>query len=286
MSLFKYFLFCFFFLCSCQGNVNVENSTKSVDKQSLKLDNPNGASILERFNTPEGYERVALRKGTFGNYLRMFPLKDAKAKVKLFDGSDKPNQGAHVAVLDIDVGSQDLQQCADAVMRLRAEYFFNSGQKEKIAFNFTNGFKADFKTWSKGNRILVSGNNVSWTPESTSNSSYNSYRKYMRMVFAYAGTASLEKELKSKDLSSINVGDILIKGGYPGHAVIVMDVAKNINSGDKIFMLAQSYMPAQDIHILKNPSNRSLSPWYSVTECEDVVKTPEWTFNKKLIKSF
>jgi hypothetical protein len=30
------------------------------------------------------------------------------------------------------------------------------------------------------------------------------------------------------------------------------------------FLLAQkSYMPAQDIHILVNPSNDKLGPWYS-----------------------
>jgi len=286
MPFYKIFFFSLIYLCSCESTVNVDNPSYSVDNHLVEMENLNGETLVERFKTPKGYGRVALSKGTFGNYLRNFPLKNANAKVKLYDGSDKPNQEAHVAVLDIDVGSYDLQQCADAVMRLRAEYLFNSNQKEEISFNFTNGFKADFRTWSKGNKILVSGNNVSWTPEPSSNSSYASFRKYMKMVFIYAGTASLEKELHPKNLSSIQVGDVLIRGGYPGHAVIVMDVAKSKTSGDKIFMLAQSYMPAQDVHVLKNPSNANLSPWYAVTECEEAVKTPEWTFNKKLIKSF
>ena len=53
------------------------------------------------------------------------------------------------------------------------------------------------------------------------------------------------------DISSMQAGDIFIYGGFPGHAVTVMAVAKN-GEGKKIFLLSQGYMPAQDIHILKN----------------------------------
>ena len=31
-------------------------------------------------------------------------------------------------------------------------------------------------------------------------------------------------------------------------------------------MLAQSYQPAQDIHIVVNPLNEKMSPWYEVTD--------------------
>ena len=74
------------------------------------------------------------------------------------------------------------------------------------------------------------------------------------------GTASLSKQLKTKiDLKEVEPGDVLIRGGFPGHAVIIMDVGTN-NAGNKIFLLAQSYMPAQDIHVLNNHSNKNLSP--------------------------
>jgi hypothetical protein len=63
-----------------------------------------------------------------------------------------------------------------------------------------------------------------------------------------------------------------------------MDMAED-KTGDKLFLLAQSYMPAQEIHILKNPNNKNTSPWYS-TKNLTTLKTPEWIFTKDDIKRF
>jgi hypothetical protein len=48
-------------------------------------------------------------------------------------------------------------------------------------------------------------------------------------------------------------------------------------------MLAQSYMPAQDIHIVKNPVDDKLSPWYEVNNAEEII-TPEWTFLRNQLR--
>jgi hypothetical protein len=70
----------------------------------------------------------------------------------------------------------------------------------------------------------------------------------------------LEKELKPADPNDLQIGDIFIQGGFPGHAVVVVDVALNTDNGQQVFLLAQSYMPAQDIQILQNPNDEELSP--------------------------
>jgi len=44
-------------------------------------------------------------------------------------------------------------------------------------------------------------------------------------------------------------------------------------------------MPAQDIHVLQKPQNKSLSPWFSV-DFEDSLITPEWTFKKGDLRKF
>jgi hypothetical protein len=107
----------------------------------------------------------------------------------------------------------------------------------------------------------------------------------MNTIFTYAGTSSLEKELLSVQLTDIQMGDVLIQGGFPGHAVIVVDLAKD-KEGNKYVLLAQSYMPAQDIHILLNFQNQTLSPWYKITNDTERIETPEWTFNASDLKRF
>ncbi len=234
-------------------------------------------TVQSRFNTPTGFTRKQADSTSFAAYLRNVPLKPVGTKVKYFNGYDK-SEDVYEAVVNMDLENKDLQQCADAIMRLRAEYFYAQKQFDKISFNFTNGFKADYSEWMKGNRIVVNGNKVSWVKSAESANTYKIFRSYMDMVFAYAGTLSLSKSLKHKDIKNIAIGDVFIHGGSPGHAEIVIDVAEN-SSGGKVFLLAQGYMPAQDTQILKNYNNSDLSPWYCVAAISNELATPQWTFS-------
>lgn len=250
----------------------------------MTLVNESGITIEDRFVVPEGFERIKAEEGSFGEYLRGLPLKSHGTRVQYYDGRTKAGD-VHEAVIDIDVGDRDLQQCADAVMRLRAEYLYKNGQYDKIHFNFTNGFRADYKKWMQGNRISIDNNKTYWIKKSDYSNDYTSFRRYMDIVFAYAGTLSLSKEMQKTPLEDMKIGDVFLKGGSPGHCVIIVDMAENNATGEKLFMVAQSYMPAQDIHILKNPESRSLSPWYSMNFGEKLA-TPEWIFTKDQLMKF
>ena len=242
-------------------------------------------SIQLRIKPPEGFIRVSTPQGSFGHWLRNLRLKSGRPAVRLYNGALKVNQFAHFAVLDIDTGNKDLQQCADAVMRLRAEYLFKYKHFSRIQFNFTDGVRASYKLWRKGYRpIIPSRGKTRWLKKAKPDYSYRSFRKYLTIVFSYAGTYSLSQELKPRPVSELQIGDVFIKGGFPGHAIIVMDLAQNQN-GEKAFLLAQSYMPAQDIHILKNISEPGSGPWY-FENFGDVLNTPEWDFNRAALKRF
>lgn len=106
------------------------------------------------------------------------------------------------------------------------------------------------------------------------------------MVFSYAGTSSLEKELKSIPPRDIKIGDVFIQGGIQGPAFIVVDLALKPSTSEKVFLLAHSYMPEQDIQILKNANSSELSPWYRLSEVDNGLRTPEWTFGKHNLKRF
>lgn len=247
---------------------------------------PEGNTVTTRIEVPDRYTRVSVKKGTFGAYLQNFPLKPDGSKVYLYNGKEKIRQDVHVAVLDISIGDKDLQQCADACMRLRAEYLWHENQFDSIRFHFTNGFLAEYSKWRQGFRIQVDGNQVRWveTKSEKSSDTYEAFLKYMQQVFMYAGTLSLAAELPKRNLSDIQMGDVFVMGGSPGHAVIVMDMAVN-DTGEKVVLLAQSYMPAQNIHILKNPHDSNLSPWFDMEGLEQL-ETPEWNFTQNQLKSW
>ena len=59
---------------------------------------------------------------------------------------------------------------------------------------------------------------------------------------------------------------------------MVVDVAAKA-SGERIFLLAQSFMPTQEIHVLKNPRSE-ISPWYPA-KVNGPLATPEWDFHKR-----
>lgn len=263
---------------ACQGQVSSENTTTSVSEEQAIV-KPTKVGELP---LPIGYARISVDSNSVGYYLRHLSLKQDN-KVYLYNGSLKGYQGAQYAVLDIDVGDKDLQQCADATMRLRAEYLFHNNQKDKIQFHFTSGHLAKWSSYSDGYRPKISGSNVSWVKTAQKDTSYACFRRYMNLVFSYCGTRSMDKEVTPISSTDIQIGDVFHQTGNPyGHAVTVMDVAVD-SAGNKIFMLSQSYMPAQSIHILKNPISSDVSPWYRYKDGQSL-RTPEWTFPPNSLK--
>lgn len=211
---------------------------------------------------PEGYTRVKYPAASFEAWLRELPLKKDKT-VYLYNGLAKKNQSAQYAVIDLPRSATDLQQCADVVIRLRAEYLFS--QKKYNDIRFTD-FEGREYCWKNSDDRVA-------------------FEKYMTQVFSWCGSASLEKQLKPvPDFNSLTAGDVLIRGGFPGHAVIIADVAMN-QKGEKIFLLVQGYQPAQDMHVLKNLWDINLSPWYKDPGTENI-NTPEWVFYKNQLRQW
>ncbi|MBV9988709.1 MAG: hypothetical protein JO301_13605 [Chitinophagaceae bacterium] len=223
-------------------------------------------SRIEEIPVPPGFERVHAAPGSFGAYLQQLPLRKNRT-VFLYNGQPKADQSLHYAVIDISTGSKDLQQCADLIMRLRAEYFFERGKYDSILFRGSDHDLFRYSDWKK----------------KCSLEQHVCLMAFMEQVFMYCGTYSLAQQLRSKRLSEMQIGDVLIKGGSPGHAEIVADMAIDRKTGKKIFMLAESYMPAQDAHLVLNPVKPSFGPWYELND-ENKIFTATWIFTSDQLR--
>lgn len=253
--------------------------------QTNSLINESGTTIQTRFLPPKNFKREDVNLNSFAAYLRNLPLKEHGSDVILYNGKLKENQSAHIAVVDKPILKLDLQQCADAIMRCRAEYLFKTKQYNKITFNFTNGFKADYIRWREGKRIKVDRNKVSWFEAAKLDTSEKCFTDYMKVVYNYCGSLSLSKQLKQKPFAKLEIGDVLLIGGSPGHAELVVDKIFNPKTKEFKFLLLQSYMPAQEMQILKNNNDAVNSPWYSsLTDYE--IGTPEYMFTTDNVYSF
>ena len=244
------------------------------------------SKVITRFTPPQGYFWMKEQSGSFGEYLVNFPLHPPGFPVRDYRMVPVKTQDRHVALLKIDVGDKDLQQCADAWMRLYAEYLWSQKRFDEIGFEFTSGQFFAWKDYKNGIRTKESKKKVSFYDAGIADESYTAFRDYLNIIFRYAGTISLDREaVPVTQNSDIKTGDFIIRPGSPGHSVIIMGIATN-NAGKRLYLLAESFMPAQDIHILKNTAHPELSPWYELDVNAPKTVTAKYTFSPTSIKRF
>lgn len=233
-------------------------------------------TIKARIPAPDGFKRTDAASGGLAEWLRGLPLRPEGSPVRLYpvsEGRVKAASGIHKAVVDLEV--LRFQECADAAIRLWAEYLWSAGKADSICFRFTSGDDCCWVKWKQGWRPEVRGRKVEWRKSGVGDAGRKAFMAYLDKVMEYAGSASLAKELPKISASQLDIGDAIIQGGSPGHAVLLLDMAEN-DKGERIMLLGQSYMPAQEFHVLNNPG--STSPWYPV-KAEGLLITPEWTFD-------
>lgn len=271
-------------VCIAVGTVvvsktNVLASEAPVDQgPQFTIIDSRGKTVATRISPPQGYSRTEASDSSFVTYARQLAVKPHDSPVLLYNGSLKGNQAVHAAVLDLPIGNKDLHQCADAAMRIKADYLRATGKQDDIHFNLTNGHQIDYAKWREGYRIIVRGNKTEWVLKEQPTDSEESYWNYLELIYTYAGTLSLSKELEPAPVSSLSAGHLWLQGGSPGHAVLVLDECIHLGTGEKLYLLAQSYMPAQETHILVNKSEPDISPWYRAP-AGTTMGTPEWTFD-------
>ena len=274
----------FALLSSCQKNENLSAkvSTKNDSEIQERYVDENANTLKERLLLPKGFTREITNENTWQHFIQNQALEKYGSPILRYDGTRISDQIHHVGTLKYDVGEKDLQQCADALIRLRAEYLFGQKRYSEIGFNFTSGDHFSWKSYTEGIRPLINGNSVKFIKRAPENmlNSYSDFRQYLDIIYNYAGTISLSKELKDgQSNTELNIGDLIITPGSPGHTVMIAD---KISKGkDKRYALIEGFTPAQTIHILSVNGN----PWFNIKP-EAIIETPRYTFQNAVIKRF
>lgn len=249
-------------------------------------DAPGGDRLEQRFPAPPRFVRAAVAPGSFGAWLRDLPLLPPDAPVVSHRGAilhhaDHPNIAAVVA---LDIGAQDLQQCADSVIRLHAEWRWSQGHRDQ-SYRAASGAEMPFARWARGERITVSGpggSKLTWAPSATPDDSHEAFRAYLDNVFGWANTVSLARDTTPTAVDDLRAGDFVVQPGGPGHAVLILDLATD-RQGRQLVLLGQGFMPAQSFQILhpgKQDPHVTLGAtgdhgaWFSIEP--EGLETPFW----------
>ena len=239
-------------------------------------------TIENTFKPYDGYERFA--KDAYSEWLIAHPLK-RNNQVMYYDGTLKDSRDIYVAVFDYEIGDRDLHHCADAAIYLRASYNYSNGFLDRLTYTFTNGIESSYLDYLQGYNYVEmnGGRDLIRKIGQPREDSCKTFRQWLDLIWNYAGTASLEgDDTYAISMFEMEPGDIFIQGGYPGHAMTVVDMALN-EHGHKIFMLAQSFMPAQEQQIVMNPLTRDV--WFSLDDLNYII-TPEYTFTPGQLRRF
>jgi hypothetical protein len=237
---------------------------------------PPMTSLDTYLQTPAGLTRVEVTPDSFAAWLRSLPVREDRDHVLSFRGRQVASPSAAVAVVDL--GRGDLQQCADSLLRLHAEYLWATGRAALAEYHFTSGHLSSWAAWVRGERVRVSGSQVETFSGSPRSSTHESFRAWLQQLFIYAGTMSLELDSQPvASLGAVAAGDFFVLPGSPGHTVMVLDVAIDPN-GKRFGLIGQGYTPAQDFHVIASSFTEVIGQvWFPLPEGEsETLHVPTW----------
>ncbi len=192
---------------------------------------------------PPGYKRNVYKKNSFGRFLQELKLKKNK-EIKTYNGKlINPRHYNRLAVVDMPLlFKRDLEQCADFCMRFFGEYKMEQDKGESLfLFNYSG----------KKKYMRNSGKN---------------YRKFLNYHMAHSNSHSLKKGCKKIKEEEIQIGDLIVQNetGGIGHVCMIVDECEDKETGDKLFLIGFSFMPAQEFHIEEATAFYGAKGWFSL----------------------
>ncbi len=203
------------------------------------LFSPLFAKTVGDISLPSGFQRIDTKEGSFSRYLRNLNLKE-DGKVYSYRKKDLSHWYDSLGVIDKPLlFSDDLEQCADFSMRLWADYHKDSGKLKDLYLFHYDGRKNKFTESQK------------------------TYVQFLRTAFASSNSHSLKQGGKKITKENLTSGDLFVQNenGGIGHVSIILD--ESTNGKERLYLIAFSFMPAQEMHIEKAPSDRGKNGWFT-----------------------
>jgi hypothetical protein len=223
-------------------------------------------TVERRIKTPPGFKRIAVTHNSFAGWLRNLPLKPAASAVLDYRGRIKKSAAdtTVAAVVNMDIHGKNLDQCMDILMRLRTEYLISVKRQQEISFPLPDGTMLSWQAWKNGYRFRLKNYHFQIHKSASQDSSQRNFEIYLRTIFDYTGTQAFYHYYKTVPYDSLKIGDFIVKKNPHGHAVMIIDIAKD-SSGNKIALFGQGDTPACQFYLLNFRKN---NPWFPIRKTQ------------------
>ncbi len=199
------------------------------------------ARTINELPLPEGYTRINYPPGSYCHWIARLPLKSTTV-IRIYDGRfiTKGYYNVLAVVAMPLLFQQDLEQCADFSFRFWAEYHKQRNMLDKLYLFDYNGNKLFFKKAGQ------------------------SFPRFLKRCMANSNSYSLKKGCIDVDSADARPGDMIVQNetGGIGHVSVIMDVCHSA-SGEKLYCIGFSFMPAQEFHIEKASPRHGRHGWYT-----------------------
>ncbi len=218
------------------------------------------------------YYRIGINTSSFAEWLRELPLKKSgSAVVNYRGGIFKDGADTSVAfVADLDMKGRRLEQCMDILVRLYAEYLWGAKQVKNLILPLPGGYRLKWKDWKEGFRPVFKGIDVNMKKSSKPDTSYKAYKTYLNTVYSESHTQQFYHAYQPVGRTEIQIGDIIVKKGTKGHAVMIVDLAKN-EHGEMIALIGNGDTPACQFFLLNYMAE---SPWIPLNFDQETLDLP------------
>ena len=211
-------------------------------------------TVLHRFaHSLPGYSVFTDEPDSWSEWLRLLPLAAPGTPVRNFRGEIVvPGDDEHLAaVVAIDIGSENVQQSADVILRLHAEWRWYVNDRRML---YLSDSKAELPLarWFAGERLTTTGAEPTWTRQAAPKPQrdHADFRAYLDGVFTWSDGRALLAESVPLAPEKLEPGAFFLHQGAPAEVLVVLDVATS-PAGKRAMLLAQALNPAENIHVLR-----------------------------------